>query len=495
VRLWDVIAAKERVSLREHRLPVVAVAFATDGTLLASCGATGELKVHDVVSSKQKLALEGPAGPVASIHFLRDNSRLAVCGRDGTLRLWDVEGRFEAVVRWDRWNYRPPGVSFIPGSSFVRFGHDPEARAGAVAVSPEGLVAVSRTLAVTTKALQWQTFATAWDMRKRTGVRMGGVDTGPVLAVARGEANGILHHLAIVSARPGRPEQAHEVTIWRAVTRTLAHTLKGHTGRVYCLAFNADGTLLASGSADGTVRLWDPWLGKKRVVLNGHAGAITAVAFSPDGKTLASGDHAGAVKLWDVSTGKEGRTLAGHKGAVLALAFSRDGGSLAAGGGGRVVRIWDLARGGGRDSAEHRSAVLALAFSPDGRAVASGCVDGSARVWRPASGEPLRTLPSDGVLPRSQQSRGAVRAVSFSPDGKRLALGTEGGWVGVWGLDTGQAITLSRDHGVAVRLLTYDAAQEALSGLCVLPAGDRDVPVSELSYWDITQVSPQVTLR
>jgi WD40 repeat protein len=162
-----------------------------------------------------------------------------------------------------------------------------------------------------------------------------------------------------------------------------------------------------------------------------------------------------------------------------------------------VVRIWDLAQVDGRNSAEHRSAVLAVAFSPDGKAVASGCVDGSARVWncRAATGEPLRTLPSDGVLPRSQQSRGAVRAVSFSPDGKRLALGTEGGWVGIWGLDTGQATTLSRDHGAAVRLLAYDATQEALSGLCVRPAGDRDVPVSELSYWDVTQVSPQATLR
>src|SRR5262249_8811860 len=176
----------------------------------------------------------------------------------------------EALARWDRWNYGQAQPSFIPGSMLMRMGLDPRSVAASVAVNPDGRrLAVTSTLLVPTAAQSWQTFATVWDMQRRTELRVGLVETGPVLAVACGEVKGTLYHVFIVSEKPGRPEQAYEVIVWSPTSRKIAHTLKGHTGRVLCLAVNSTDTLLASGSADRTIRLWSPFLAWRLGVLAG----------------------------------------------------------------------------------------------------------------------------------------------------------------------------------------------------------------------------------
>jgi WD40 repeat protein len=71
---------------------------------------------------------------------------------------------------------------------------------------------------------------------------------------------------------------------------------------VWCLAFSPDGKLLASGSSDRTIKLWDVATGKERATLRGHAGEVSSVCFSPDGKVLASGGDDRTIKLWDVAT-------------------------------------------------------------------------------------------------------------------------------------------------------------------------------------------------
>jgi WD40 repeat protein len=75
------------------------------------------------------------------------------------------------------------------------------------------------------------------------------------------------------------------------------------------VAFSPDGRLLASGSDDQTVKLWDVETGQEVRTLRGHNGGVWSVAFSPDGRLLASGSGDGTVKLWDVATGQEVRTL------------------------------------------------------------------------------------------------------------------------------------------------------------------------------------------
>src|SRR5437764_1203831 len=101
-------------------------------------------------------------------------------------------------------------------------------------------------------------------------------------------------------------------------------TLKGHQGSVLSVAFSHDGSILASGSPDGTARLWDANAGKLLRVLEGHTGGLECIAFSPDGKTLASSSQDSTVRLWDVETGKVRHILEGHKGEIDSVAFAPD---------------------------------------------------------------------------------------------------------------------------------------------------------------------------
>ncbi|MBC7318837.1 PD40 domain-containing protein [Candidatus Bipolaricaulota bacterium] len=90
------------------------------------------------------------------------------------------------------------------------------------------------------------------------------------------------------------------VELREADTLELAALLTGHTEPVLSVAFSPDGSLLASGSWDGTIKLWNVATGEELRTLTGHTGYVYSVAFSPDGKILASGSDDGTVLLWDV---------------------------------------------------------------------------------------------------------------------------------------------------------------------------------------------------
>ncbi len=123
-------------------------------------------------------------------------------------------------------------------------------------------------------------------------------------------------------------------------------TLRGHSERVWSVAFSPDGKRIVSGSSvDHTIKVWDAGSGAEVLTLPSD-GPVFSVAFSPDGKRIISGSMAGTVKVWDSATGAELMTLREHSDRIWSVAFSPDGKTIAAGTektGDDSIKLWESA--------------------------------------------------------------------------------------------------------------------------------------------------------
>ena len=228
----------------------------------------------------------------------------------------------------------------------------------------------------------------------------------------------------------------------------LSWPLATDAGAVNSVAFSPDGHTLASGSDDGSVRLWDvadpahPRPLSQPLTGTGIA-AVDSVAFSPDGHTLASGDADGTVRLWDVADPAHPRPLgqppltSSGSAAVASMAFSPDGHTLASGDDDGTVGLWDVADPahpsplGQILTSSVTAAVDSVAFSPDGHTLASGDADGTVRLWDVADPAHPRPL-GQPIGPTLTSGTVAVNSVAFSPDGRTLASGSDDGTVRLW---------------------------------------------------------------
>jgi WD40 repeat protein/uncharacterized caspase-like protein len=226
--------------------------------------------------------------------------------------------------------------------------------------------------------------------------------------------------------------------LWDIGATRLVRTFAGHKRDVTVVALSADGSRALSGSEDKTVRLWEVATGRLIRTIYAHLDAysVASVAFSPDGRRLLSSSSGeGTAKLWDAESGRLVRMLWHAKGSlrsgVHSAAFSPDGTRLAtAGRGDKLVNVWDAETGQLLQAFGERSTEpVKIAFSPDGSSLLVGD-DTSLRIWDATKGTVLHTLGTEGL-------KQTLAFVAFSPDGAHaLTNGQERG-LDFWSVETG----------------------------------------------------------
>ncbi|MCB0276448.1 MAG: hypothetical protein KDI06_16650, partial [Calditrichaeota bacterium] len=355
IRLWNVNAASEIISLEGHQDNVHDLAFLHDqhNRILASASWDCTVRLWDALEGATLDTLIANEVPVRQLAFSPNGRYLLSAGEEGVLNRWTINHRGDAVDK----NFR-----IIGGSILLSLAFDPKGDHFALG-SKDNFVRQASVEDMRTATLPRQlgdVLSVAYNVR-----RFGPENTHYLLAAASSDST---------------------LRIWDYRKKVLLVEKKVHKDKVRSVAFSPRGNLLATGGSDRMVYIW------RLVQQNGkfdlireysyddHNSGVWSVAFSPDGNTVASGSWDNTIHLWNFRTDRS-RRLIGHRGPVLTVAFSPDGRRLASGSWDQTVRLWDTRSGGELDViTSHRGPVSSVAFSPDGKSLASGSRDRTIRL-------------------------------------------------------------------------------------------------------------------
>jgi WD40 repeat protein len=253
-------------------------------------------------------------------------------------------------------------------------------------------------------------------------------------------------------------------------SRDLLRTIAAHEDAVTALAVSPAGDFLATGSVDGTLRVWKERDGTQQAGFSAHAGGVTALRFipgSPDSSLLASGGRDGFIRIWDWRTEVQVSAWKAHGGRVRCLLALGDGDRLASCGDDPVIKLWSRATGAQiKELRGHKDRVFGLAGNPTGTLILSGGEDRTLKHW-------LLDRPGEPKTLRGHER--AIRSVGLGTDLKWAASGSDDGCLKTWGLETG-----SKRHSV-------EAHRRRLNDIAIGPATGRIATAGEdatVKIWD-----------
>lgn len=494
-RLWNTLSGEPLSPSLFHTNGVSALAICSDDRLLASGDISGVVYLWERSSGRCINEFRGHHDGITHLAFSTDGRILASGSRDRTVRLWSLCKR-ELLNRPLKHKEKISALSWSPDGKILCAASEnqtvilwnPDTSAplrvleldsdvAKVAFSSDGRYLVTGCA---------KAYAQMWEVT--SGRRLGAPlrHQGPVFAVcfapdgrtlltAGKDGTARLWDIeqilptsravsppqpwirAVAVSRDGKyvllggvKAQLCELATGRSVLPDLIHAADRWVDAV---DISPDGTKLATGSYDGTARLWDAKTGSQLLPPLRHGDPtqpdhnwIHAVTFSPDGRVLATGGHDGTARFWETSTGRQVGSSLQHQGSVQAVAFSPDGRILATGSRDWELRLWDVASGRLLQQIGHPAWVTAVAFSPDGRKLLSGCSDHRVRIWDVATGrmqcEPLR-------------HSAPVYAVAFSPDGSLILTAGADHTSRLWDADSGLPIGAPIWHDAEVPAVAF----------------------------------------
>ena len=389
---------------------------------VASAGSDKMLRVLEVATGmvRESLQKEEPVGLAVSA----DGRTIASGGMDGILRIWNLASFDKPGVRATEFEGHQGTIQMV---AFA-----PTIPSLLVSAGDDGRVMVWN---VDKECCTQQT--------KQQPARIYGVAVSPETPkepfIAAAEADGLVRLFSLSKANascPASPAKGKPAAEPPEELEVIPDgVLLGHGGAVLAVAYNPDGSRLASAGQDGSIRLWGAKTGGfSRAQLDAKSTGITTVAISPDGALIAAGDEKGDLHLWDRPQDRfdpvkqDAFTWSAHGKPIRSVVFVQIGNRIAlvSGGDDGVIKRWDASSRTmiGPEMADEAHPVQSMAVSPDGRILAAGSSDGSLRLWELATGARLRRFEKG----KTEMPQHELYSVGFSGDGKYLAVGdNEGG--------------------------------------------------------------------
>ncbi|EDN71045.1 WD-40 repeat protein [Beggiatoa sp. PS] len=449
ITLWNLETDQPQQIFSGHKDQISGLAFSSDGELLASASYDGTARLWQVKTGKVLHTLKAHTDHVQKVAFSHDNQWLATSSKDATIRLWNVNsGKTERVLRGHKQIIFD--IRFIDhGQTLVSASDDRTLRLWDIQSGVTKRVFQGHTAGVTGIAtfdnkifsasddgtvILWNStlpYQQSIDFAI-TPISVAIAPTGNHIAV--GFAEGSLRLYAL-------PELN---LLWEQQT--------AHTAEIKRLAFNPDGTLLASASYDHNAKLWQVQEGQLLQTLNGHTDKIHAVAFSPDGKMLATASFDGQVGLLTIDT-QQKRFYQAHDGKdVNAIAFNADGTQLLTTGD-DDVRLWAL---------NHKPPQLLNKYTPANKSL----------IWSALSldNQWISSVGSDQIVYvysaidktiqyRFEGHESTIYRVIFSPDGQQIATASADATLRLWDLYNGNqllSLRLPTHSGKPVSFKDFD---------------------------------------
>ncbi|MFX0022214.1 MAG: serine hydrolase [Candidatus Hermodarchaeota archaeon] len=258
--------------------------------------------------------------------------------------------------------------------------------------------------------------------------------------------------------------------------------LTGHAWEIRKVKFSTDGKSLASGSHDGSIKIWDISNGEVLDTLQGHYYGAISLAFSPDGSKLASGGWGKKINIWDLTSGSLIQSWSISPYIAMDLAFSPDGESLIVGKGvwggnfaqpqENTLNLFNISNGGIiQNFTGHTNAVSSVLFSQDGTWIVSGSWDNSIKIWNVTSGSEIHSLNNHTFI---------VSSISLSPDESMLASGSFDKSINLWNISSGQLLEKFSTSNQEVWSVAFSNNNSILAAA----VGDLDYWPNPSTFWE-----------
>ena len=481
VMLWDITSGLALPSPDGEGYPVYSLVFSPDGKKVGAIFSEDTVKIWEVSSGSELLAVKQAVSSPQTIAFSPDGKLLAIGHQDGTLDLWNI-GTNKIVQSFPKRAGAIESIAFSPDGDLCASGTQDELELRSlktgfrsasfpneiygfdwIVFSPDGAqIATGSDNSNTIEMIE---------IHKGTNVFLSGNGLG-IKSVAFLNDTGLLVSGSLYS----------QFEIWNIKEDRVVKTLSfDTTGSQLEAAVSPTFPMVAVITGQDTITLYDFDARREHAAIV-HAGTAMSVSFSPRDKVLALGYDDNSIQLWDLQRNQEICSLLGHTNPVISLAFSPDGRYLASRSGDVFLsevllsmsdvpmyetRIWDAVTGDNLGVLPAQvEAMKALVFSPDSNRLAVGTDGGAILLWDVARRKTDRTL---------QTGKNDLTCLVWSPDGTRIVAGFESGEICLFDAGTGSSLT------------TMTVAEGGVTTLAFVDGGRTIVSCSDagrVQYWN-----------